>query len=252
VIVMPTLSDPDRTRASDRPLGSARLWRVDQLNDGVFTVLPDLSQDVVWEGPTPVIVPRTTARLEVPGSRGPGAIGLRLPVAAVDPWIDTAWPGWWLNDPRDPEERVERMVRAVTEGAVTWRVDPWLETLVDALDRPGVRVPRVAADVHMSERGLRRATSARLGLPPGAVAQLLRMWRFARAVRGDRLVAAAIDAGYADQSHAHREVRALGGLRAGQLAAWAAVDAPPRTARAGTGPSFGRIVQDGAVDTAPD
>lgn len=222
VTVMPTLGAPGLVRAHDRPLGTARLWQVDQHMDGTFVVLPDLSGDLVWDGRLPALIPRTTTRLELPGRRKTRTVGLRFPVAADDLRVDLDWPGWSLQDPRDPEERDECLTRSVAEGVVTWRIDPWWDALITALDRPGVRIPQVAASLSISERGLRRTVAVRLGMPPGSVAQVLRMWRFARMVQSERLSVAAVDAGYADQSHAHRDVRALTGLRAGELAAWVA------------------------------
>jgi AraC-like DNA-binding protein len=222
VTVMPTLGAPGMTRVSDRRLGTARLWRIEQLTDDPFVILPDLSGDLVWDDRVPALVPRTTTRTELPGRRATRAVGFRFPIAAEDLRVDLAWPGWSLHDPGDPEERDARLTESLADGAVTWRIDPWWEALITALDRPEVRIPQVASDLATSERSLRRTVTARLGIPPGSVAQVLRMWRFVRMVQGERLSVAAVEAGYADQSHAHREVRTLTGLRAGELAAWAA------------------------------
>jgi AraC-like DNA-binding protein len=220
VTVQPTLCAPGQARGTDRPVAGALLWQVDQLADGVHRILPDLSRDMLWDGPLPVVLPPTTVRLLLPAVRGTRTVGVRLPIGATGVRIAPTWPGWLLDDPNDPEERLDRLARAVAEKALTWVVPEDRDRIVRDLDLPGTRMPSVAARHFRSERSLRRTSTAWFGLPPGKMAQVLRLWRFAGALRQVRVARAATEAGYTDQSHAHREVRALTGLTPGQLASW--------------------------------
>lgn len=224
--VMPTLCAPDLARAVDRGLGGAVLWRVELRQAGEHVVLPDLSPDLVWTGRWPEPVPRTTSRLALSAVRGTGAVGLRLPIAVDGIGLDRSWPGWAVDDPDDREERLARLTLAVAEGAVTWRIGEDRHRLIRALDRPGVRITQVAAECWAAERTVRRTCRSWFGASPGEVAQILRVWRFARAAQGTSLADAAVAAGYADQSHASREVRALTGLRPRELAGWAEAGGP--------------------------
>jgi AraC-like DNA-binding protein len=77
---------------------------------------------------------------------------------------------------------------------------------------PELPIPAVAGAVGLGERQLRRAFTHAVGYGPRTFA---RVARFRRALvllrRGDPLARAAADAGYADQAHMTREVRALAG-----------------------------------------
>jgi AraC-like DNA-binding protein len=89
----------------------------------------------------------------------------------------------------------------------------------DALRRGGMPVARLAAALGWSERRLGRRFTAEFGLPPKRAARLLRFERAARLLRGGVPAAeAAARAGYADQPHLTREVRAFAGLSPGALA----------------------------------
>ena len=81
-------------------------------------------------------------------------------------------------------------------------------------------VAEVADRVGWSRRHLAARFRAELGLAPKAYARVLRFERVVAAVRAagaPRLAEVAADAGYADQPHLTREVRALAGMTPGQL-----------------------------------
>ena len=88
--------------------------------------------------------------------------------------------------------------RAVQAGAVR---------LLD----PRQRVDRLAEDLGLSERQLRRRCRAAVGYGPKTLQRVLRLRRFLQGDRAD-LGRAAFDAGYSDQAHLTRECRTLIGL----------------------------------------
>ena len=78
----------------------------------------------------------------------------------------------------------------------------------------------VAAETGLGERQLRRRCEAAFGYGPKTLARVLRLQRaLALARAGTPFAAVAADAGYADQPHLSREVRALTGLPLGELLA---------------------------------
>src|SRR5205807_2379247 len=79
-------------------------------------------------------------------------------------------------------------------------------------------VEQVATRLEISARQLHRTIVADVGLSPKALQRVMRMQRFlAHAERRRDLAAASADAGYADQSHLTREVRALSGVTPARL-----------------------------------
>lgn len=100
---------------------------------------------------------------------------------------------------------------------------PWPLAMLGAVTRglgAGATVSETARDAGWSSRTLQRQCSAVYGYGP---ATLRRILRFRRAVglldAGASLSTVAARAGYADQPHLHREVRALTGTSLRQLAA---------------------------------
>lgn len=78
--------------------------------------------------------------------------------------------------------------------------------------RGAARVEALAAEVGWSRRHLAARFRDTIGLPPKAIARLLRVEHAAQRVRaGDRLADIAYEAGYADQPHFNREFRELVG-----------------------------------------
>jgi AraC-like DNA-binding protein len=79
-------------------------------------------------------------------------------------------------------------------------------------------VGAVADALGITMRQLRRVLRANVGLAPKAYQRVLRFQRFLAAVeRGHGLAVAAAEAGYADQPHLTRDVRALAGVTPARL-----------------------------------
>ncbi|MGH3324777.1 MAG: helix-turn-helix transcriptional regulator, partial [Streptomyces sp.] len=90
-------------------------------------------------------------------------------------------------------------------------------TVADLLGR-GWGVAEVARRVGLGERQLHRRCLDAFGYGPKHLARVLRMRRALRLADGDTpLAEVAITAGYADQAHLSREVRALAGVAVTQL-----------------------------------
>ncbi|MEU0790523.1 helix-turn-helix domain-containing protein [Amycolatopsis sp. NPDC005961] len=76
-----------------------------------------------------------------------------------------------------------------------------------------VRVERLASEVGWSRKRLWSRFRAQIGLPPKRAARLVRFDHAVhRLVAGQEAAFVAADAGYADQSHLHRDVRAFTGI----------------------------------------
>ena len=105
----------------------------------------------------------------------------------------------------DPGMTLARLVDA-------GRPDPWVAATVDGLRR-GRPVAAVAAELSLSERQLHRRSIDAFGYGPKTLARILRLDRALTLVRaGTAAAEAAATAGYADQPHMAREVRALSGV----------------------------------------
>lgn len=79
--------------------------------------------------------------------------------------------------------------------------------------RDGGTVSGTAHLINLGERQLERVFEQELGVKPKAYARILRARRAIQLIKaGERLAAAAADAGYCDQSHFNRDVRELTGL----------------------------------------
>jgi AraC-like DNA-binding protein len=90
-----------------------------------------------------------------------------------------------------------------------------------------VRVDELAADVGWSRKRLWARFRSQVGLTPKRAAQLVRFDHAAhRLAAGERAATVAAEAGYADQPHLHRDVKAFTGLTPTAVAAapWLAVD----------------------------
>ncbi|RKN43195.1 helix-turn-helix domain-containing protein [Streptomyces hoynatensis] len=211
-------------------LGGAVVWRTEAVGSG--RVLPDGCMDLIWaDGALLVAGPDTGPLLMESGPRvrrfagvrfapgdGPDVFGvpaheltdLRVPLAAL-------WPR------RRVLELTERVAAAADPGAALEAVaaprlraagprEPWRVAAVAAL-RAGRGVGETAARLGLSERQLRRRSLAAFGYGPKTLARVLRLQRALRLSRsGVPGAETAARAGYADQAHLAREVRALTGL----------------------------------------
>ncbi|WP_069387306.1 helix-turn-helix transcriptional regulator [Cellulosimicrobium cellulans] len=212
-LVLPGLYLPDAGHVDEHVHGSARLW-ADVVRPGAVTVLvPDLSRDVVLGPDGPLLTARTTALTRVRHDARTATAGVRLPITATDVRVDTAWEGWRAR--RAPEDRLDD---ALAHGAITWTEDPLLAACLHGLGSRSAGVAEVAGAVFLSERTLRRRTHRALGVGPVHVRRVLRLHRLVDELRRHPVATAVQEAGYADQSHAARDVRSLAGMTLRQLA----------------------------------
>lgn len=220
-----------RERAALAP--GATLWTRTG-SGGPYRVLPDGCMDLIWHDGTLLVAgPDTLAHVatERPGSTwtglrfapgvGPALLGaparevrdLRVP-------LDDLWPG---ARARRLAARAEAGPAAALDAWAAERartvgpVDPLLTAVAAAL-ADGRTVAGIAADCGLGERRLRRRCEAAYGYGPRTLARVLRLQRALEMARsGTPFARVAADAGYADQPHLSREVRALAGVPLGEL-----------------------------------
>lgn len=206
-------------------------------------VLPDGCTDLIWSeaGPGPdgellVAGPDTRAHLApgAPGTRavglrfapgtGPAVLGvpahelrdLRVPLAAL-------WPG---AEVRRLAERIAtgqpsagRLLEEAARGRLRTAEppDPVLAAIVAGVSH-GTGVAGIAAAVGLGERQLHRRSLAAFGYGPKTLGRVLRLNRALDLARtGLPFAEVAATAGYADQAHLARDVRALAGVPLGPL-----------------------------------
>lgn len=212
----------------------AVVWSGD--GDAETRVLPDGCMDLLWlEDDLVVAGPDRTAYVSAPGG-GSGLYGVRL-ASGVGP-AAFGVPADELRDRRVPladlwpSAEVRRLRERV--GATHDRAGA-LETLVAdrlrdsappdramlaaaAMLRGGADVDAVAHTVGYSDRQLRRRALVAFGYGPKVLGRIHRFQRALDRVRGGASYAgAAAAAGYADQAHLAREVRALAGVPISEL-----------------------------------
>ncbi|WP_406185554.1 helix-turn-helix domain-containing protein [Streptomyces sp. NBC_01006] len=204
-------------------------------------VLPDGCMDLLWVGGRLLVAGPDTGPHpagEVPGgTRGPVS-GLRfapgtapalLGVPAYelrDRRVELAdlWPGpearelaERMSAYEDPGSGLERLARG--RAARSKPPDP-LAARVAAGLRAGESVAAVAEAVGLGERQLHRRSLDAFGYGPRTLGRVLRLQRALELVRrGLPQAEVAHRAGYADQAHLTREVRALAGTTPGAYAA---------------------------------
>ncbi|MGC5563438.1 helix-turn-helix domain-containing protein [Streptomyces sp. FR-108] len=227
--------EPYRERASR--LTGAVVWTRASVPGDTAPVLPDGCMDLLWtEGRLFVAGPDTRAYV----SDGPGAprryAGVRFFPGTAPAYLGV--PAHELRDLRvdladlwdgaevrrltervdaaaDPAAALEAL--AVRRAADAEPPDPRLRAVVAALSA-GAAVAPTAEEVGWSERQLHRRALAAFGYGPKTLARVLRLQRALALVRGGvAAVDAAVVAGYADQAHLAREVRALAGVPLGAL-----------------------------------
>ncbi|WP_431042285.1 helix-turn-helix domain-containing protein [Streptomyces sp. P1-3] len=234
-----------------RPTGAVVWTRT--AGSGPQRVLPDGCTDLIWRAAGPggeliVAGPDTAAHLAAapPGTRftglrfapgaGPAVLGvpahelrdMRVALAALWPAAEVRRLAALLAEAgadaeADAGEVAGGAVGRVLETAAERRLraagppDPVLGEVVARL-RGGWPVAAVAERVGLSERQLYRRSLAGFGYGPKTLARVLRLRRALAAARtGTGFAEAAAAAGYADQAHLAREVRALAGVPLGTL-----------------------------------
>jgi AraC-like DNA-binding protein len=193
-------------------------------------VLPDGCLDIIWQsGRVFVAGPDTTAQppgrapvgtrffaLRFGSGTGPGVLG--LPASELTDRqvpLDELWPA---PDVRKLAEAAEPLAALEAVAAARWR-DPDREmvALAEAV-RSGVTVGAFADRAGLSARHLQRRSNIAFGYAPKTLHRVLRLQQaLALARRGQPFAGVAADAGYADQAHLAREVRALAGVPLGVL-----------------------------------
>ncbi len=207
------------------------LWeRHDQAGPPV-RVLPDGCIDIVFTEATgaQVVGANTTAFLvpiagaiHVAGARLlPGCAPALLGVAAEElrdariPVADVLARGadleHALGESRNPLETLRRELLAYVTRAP--RPDPLVREAVSRLERSSIAITRLADDLGVSERGLRRRVTATVGYGPRRLARVLRLGRALEAARaGEELARVAYASGYSDQAHFTHDCRELAGV----------------------------------------
>lgn len=205
------------------------VWSIGPGRTAGGRVLPDGCMDLLWLDDDLVIAgPDTHAYATAPGG-GHQIVGLRL-AAGVGP-AAFAVPAHEVRDARVPVSDLwgvraarslrHRIATAADIGGELERIvgarldsspaDPAMR-VIDGMARRGCDVPSIAVSVGLSERQLRRRTHTAFGY---GVKTLTRIHRFQSAIalarNGMPAADAAARAGYADQPHLAREVRALAG-----------------------------------------
>jgi AraC-like DNA-binding protein len=238
---------PGPLRAAEPALGAiACLWQqtAPPLSGSRTRVVPDGCIDVIWsraDGAVHVAGPDTAAVLVAwtPGERyagvrfRPGTAPQALGVAA-DALRDARVPLAELWGGTEAERIAESVAGAADRPAALLAAtaprlrnapppDPLARAILAAAaqpggDRSGLGVGALADRLGLSERQLRRRSLAAFGYGPKTLQRVLRFQRALRlARRGAEFGTLAYDAGYADQAHLSREVRALGGVPLGTL-----------------------------------
>jgi AraC-like DNA-binding protein len=199
-----------------------------------YRVVPDGCVDLIWTGSALFVAgPDTRAQLT---TTAPGTIyGVRLRPGVVPALLGL--PASEIVDGRPTLSELDRQAFAdrladhlaeadkpadVLEHAVVGalrrgRLDPAMPDLVTGL-RAGESVAELAQRFGLTERSLHRRSVAAFGYGPKMLQRVLRFQRALALVRAGRSFAgAAFDAGYADQPHLARDVRALAGVPLGAL-----------------------------------
>jgi AraC-like DNA-binding protein len=188
-------------------------------------ILPDACSDLIWQagrgafvaGPDTGPVATRAAPDSVfvgarfrPGAGGP-ALGLplselrdlRVDLSELDRGLAERLPG-----DLEPREALRRLAAIALAAPAA---DAAIAEAARRLEQPQARVEALAGDLGLSERQLRRRCHAAAGYGPKTLQRVLRFRRFL-AARNPDLARAALDAGYADQSHLTRECARLAGV----------------------------------------
>ena len=200
-------------------------------------ILPDGCSDIVWIGEAPPIVvgPMTHSALSA-SEPGTTLVGLRLRPEAgtrtlgvsaeelVDRHVrlDQLWPRQEVSDAtgRLLEQRTAAARVATAQSLLASRRDEIgsRDSIVEyavSLATATERVDRVAREIGIGERQLRRRFLAAVGYRPKTFQRILRFQKLlaiARAHPSTRLDHVALLAGYADQAHMTREVCRFAGV----------------------------------------
>jgi AraC-like DNA-binding protein len=211
------------------------LW-IHELEGGANPILPDGCADlVVADGAAMIAGPDTGP---VPVRHAPGAVvagvrfhpgaaaaalgvpvdelrDRRVPLGAL--WGDTVAAALGERGTGDPAALARALLGRLRQVEAP---DARVRAAARQLSRaPGTPLPALADAVDLGERQLRRRFAAAVGYGPKTFARVIRFRAALGLVRGGAALAeAALAAGYADQAHMTREMRALAGATPGALA----------------------------------
>lgn len=199
----------------------------------VVAVLPDGCMDLVWSGAQLLVAGPDTAPHPFTRPAGLAATGIRFRSGVLPDLLDV--PAAALRDARVPLEALHptlaRRATAVLERGSDAAValcalaaalpgdppDPAVRTAATALAR-GASALQTADTLGWTPRTLHRRCLAAFGYGPSVLRRILRFRRALILLRAGVTPAdAAARAGYADQPHLSREVRALAGAAPAQL-----------------------------------
>jgi AraC-like DNA-binding protein len=245
---------PYRELPQQSPL-VACLWQRDAAPEArEVPVLPDACVDVVWidghellvagpsTGPVTSAVPAGATVLGVRFRVGAAGAALGVPAREL---IDATVPleNVWGREAAHIAERIASVPAATRLTSLTQEVWTRLRTAPDSLVRaaatsPEARIDRLAANLGIGERQLRRRFAAAVGYGPKTLQRILRFQRFLALARRDErrvdgrapsLARLAVETGYADQAHLTRECRRLAGRTPAELLASGAGPAGDRS-----------------------
>lgn len=232
------------------------VWRAD-VGGEPRTLVPDACIDLLWidNGDMWLCGPETTAwTFALPA--GTTAVGVRFrPAAAPSALhlaadeirnvripIDALWGdraardlSGRIHDATGQSARVAVLAEAVrTRLADARPIDPVAREVADRLSGPRPDPVRsLARQIGISERQLHRRATTSFGYGPAVLARILRVQRFladARSAgRPTALAELAIAAGYFDQPHLNRDIRAIAGSTPGAFARVVAMSDPSKT-----------------------
>jgi AraC-like DNA-binding protein len=206
------------------------MWTRTTLDGGPARIVPDGCMDVIWmDGELIVAGPDTGPHLTsgspgdwyagirfAPGI-GPRVLGVpaaelrdgRIPLAALWPSAEVRPMTERVSGAADPAAMLESLVIRRSPDPVA---DPLITAIARRL-RAGHSVASISSAAGLSERQLHRRSLAAFGYGPKTLARVLRMNRaLALTRRGNPQAWVAAEAGYADQAHLARDVKALTGV----------------------------------------
>lgn len=228
----------------ERPshVAGAVLW-TNGTTPGQRRVLPDGCMDLIWaDGELVVAGPDTQAYLPSDG-QGRRYTGLRFAPGTAPALLGV--PAYELRDTRVPladiwpAARVRRLTERIDATGDAGRVLEVVarQGLIEVSDesvlpigavvaavRRGTAVPVIARAVGLSERQLRRRCLELFGYGPKTLGRILRTNHALDLARTGRPLAdVSAEAGYADQAHLTRDVKALAGVSPAALLSGAVI-----------------------------
>ncbi|MEU7907001.1 helix-turn-helix transcriptional regulator [Actinoplanes sp. NPDC049118] len=204
-------------------------WRSTMPPGAVTRVLPDGCLDLIWQdGSVFIAGPDTAAQVGTSPARsrlfalrfavgtGPGVLGI-----PADEFTDRQVPIDQVAAPAEvrPLAEADDPVAAL-EGFARrrWRDPDRAMVAVAAGARAGRPVGAIADECGLSARQLQRRCRTAFGYGPKTLARILRLQTAVGLARAGRPFAdVSAVAGYADQAHLSRDVRALAGVPLGEL-----------------------------------